>query len=79
MYIQCCDRNKVLFYSILFYSILFYSILFYSILFYSIIIANSTGESGVAGRELLANHIIRNEGVVITRTYLELTFCRAFN
>ena len=33
----------------------------------ALIIANSTGESGVAGRELLANQIIRNEGVVITR------------
>ena len=45
LYMQRCDRNKVLFYSnlfysiysILFYSILFYSILFYSILFYSIL------------------------------------------
>ena len=47
VYIQCCDRNKVifdyiLFYSILFYSIIFYSILFYSILFYSILLYHLT-------------------------------------
>ena len=33
----------------------------------AVIIEDSTGESGVAGRELLANQNIRNEGVVITR------------
>ena len=33
----------------------------------AVITADSTGESGVAGRELLANQNIRNEGVVITR------------
>ena len=43
IYIQCCDQNKVLFYSILlfsipFHSIIFYSIIFYSILFYSILL-----------------------------------------
>ena len=32
----------------------------------AVITADSTGESGVAGRELLANQNIRNEGVVIT-------------
>ena len=33
-----------------------------------------TGESGVAGRELLANQNIRNECVVISRKNIELTF-----
>ena len=33
----------------------------------AVIIDDSTGESGVAGRELLADQNIRNEGVVITR------------
>ena len=36
----------------------------------AVITADSTGESGVAGRELLANQNIRNEGVVITREML---------
>ena len=36
----------------------------------AVITADSTGESGVAGRELLANQNIRNEGVVITREIL---------
>ena len=35
-----------------------------------LITADSIGESGVAGRELLANQNIRNEGVVITRKTL---------
>ena len=34
----------------------------------AVITADSRGESGVAGHELLANQNIRNEGVVITRT-----------
>ena len=36
----------------------------------AVITADSTGESGAAGRELLANQTIRNEGVVITREIL---------
>ena len=36
----------------------------------AVITADSTGESGVAGRELLANQNIRNEGVAITREML---------
>ena len=39
----------------------------------AVITADSTGESGVAGRELLANQNIRNEGVVITREILSLS------
>ena len=41
----------------------------------AVITADSTGESGVAGRELLANQNIRNEGVVITR---EIFKCHVF-
>ena len=33
----------------------------------AVITADSTGESGVAGRELVANQNVSNEGVVITR------------
>ena len=44
----------------------------------AVITADSTGESGVAGRELMANQNIGNEGVVghvtIMRKISELTF-----
>ena len=43
----------------------------------AVIIAYSTGESGVAGRELLANQIIRNEGVVTMRKKILLSWLSA--